>query len=78
MFHSLQCTIVNPFVAGISVLISVLKFLKSHSKKLGVSPFNNIKWIGFYRLIKLFFCMGQNAGYFNKTNQGYILFLFSF
>ena len=26
---------------------------------------NNMKWIGFYRLIKLRFYMGQNAGYFN-------------
>ena len=56
----------------------ILKFLKSHSKKLEVSSFNNIKWIGFYRLIKLHFCMGQNAGYFNKANQHYILFLFTF
>ena len=54
------------------------RFLKTHSKKLEVSSFNNIKWIGFYRLIKLHFCMGQNVGYFNKANQHYILFLFSF
>ena len=40
--------------------------------------FNNIKRIGFYCLIKLRFCLGQNAGYFNKANQRYILFLFSF
>ena len=38
---------------------------------------NNIKWIGFYRLIKLRFCMGQNAGYFNKAINA-LLFLFSF
>ena len=38
------------------------------------SSFNNIKWIGFYRLIKLRFCMGQNPGYFNKANQRYSFF----
>ena len=43
-------------------------------KKLEASSFNNIKWIGFYRLIKLRFCMGQNAGYFNKANQFYSFF----
>ena len=48
-----------------------ISFLKSHSKKLEASSFDNIKWIGFYRLIKLRFCMGQNAGYFNKANQLY-------
>ena len=48
-----------------------ISFLKSHSKKLEASSFNNIKWIGFYHLIKLRFCMGQNAGYFNKANQRY-------
>ena len=51
-------------------------FLKSHSKKLEASSFNNIKWIGFYRLIKLRFCMGQNTGYVNRANQRYS-FLFS-
>ena len=54
-----------------------LRFLKFHNKKLEVS-FNNIKWIGFYRLIKLRFCMGQNAGYFNKANQRYTLFFIQF
>ena len=39
------------------------------SKKLEASSFNNIKWIGFYRLIKLRFYIGQNASYFNKANQ---------
>ena len=35
--------------------------------------------MGFYRLIKLRFCKGQNAGYFNKANQRYsFLYLFSF
>ena len=48
--------------------------LKSHSKKLEASSFNNIKWIGSYRLIKLRFCMGQNAGYFNKAKQRYYFF----
>ena len=43
-------------------------------KKLEASSFNNIKWIGFFRLIKLRFCMGQNAGYFNKANQLYSFF----
>ena len=47
----------------------IFKIFKSHSKKLEVSSFNNIKWIGFYCLIKLRFCMGQNVGYFNKANQ---------
>ena len=37
------------------------------------------KWIGFYRLIKLRFCMGQNAGYFNKANRpAYSFFFFQF
>ena len=40
------------------------------------SSFNNIKWIGFYHLIKLRFCMGQNAGYFNKAYQRYSFFLY--
>ena len=53
--------------------------LKSDFKKLEASSFNNIKWIGFYRLIKLRFCMGQNAGYFNKAYQRYYFFyIFSF
>ena len=52
-------------------------FLKSPSKKLEAFSFNNIKWIGFYRLIKLRFCMGQNAGYFNKANQRYSFFIYS-
>ena len=47
--------------------MSFLKFLKSHSKELEVSSFNNIKWIGFFCLIKLRFCMDQNVGYFNKA-----------
>ena len=108
-FHSLHCTMVNPFVAGSLVLFTfieimeiicekalkraftsngcqnswawaswMISFSKFHSKKLQASFFNNIKWIGFYRLIKLRFCMGQqNAGYFNKANQRYS-FLFSF
>ena len=50
---------------------------KFRSKKLEASSFNNIKWIGFYRLIKLRFCMGQNAGYFNKANQRYSFFIYS-
>ena len=103
MFHSLQCTMVNPFVAGSLILFTFIEimetlnfqesfqvqwllkflsmtelkisFLKSHSKKLEASSFNNIKWIGFYRLIKLRFCMGQNAGYFNKANQRYSFFI---
>ena len=50
-------------------------FLKiTYSKKLEASSFNNIKYIGFYRLIKLRFCMGQNAGYFNNANQRYSFF----
>ena len=53
-------------------------FLKSHSKKLEASSFNDIKLIGFYRLIKLRFCTGKNAGYFNKANQRYAFFKFSF
>ena len=40
------------------------------------SSFNNIKWIGFYHLIKLRFCMGQNAGYFNKANRRYSFFYY--
>ena len=55
-----------------------ISFLKSHSKKLEASSFNNIKWIGFYRLIKLRFRMGQNAGYFNKANQRYSFFFIQF
>ena len=47
-------------------------------KKLEAFSFNNIKWIGFYRLIKLRFCMGQNAGYFNKANQRYSFFIIQF
>ena len=53
-------------------------FLKSHSKKLEASSFNNIKWIGFYCLIKLHVCMGQNTGYFNKANQCYSFFFIPF
>ena len=35
--------------------------------------------MGFCGLIKLHFCMGQNAGYFNKANQSaYSFFIFSF
>ena len=88
MFHSLRCIMVNPFVAGSSVLFTfikiimenicekafksfqvkwLLKFLsmnQSHGKKLEASSFNNIKWIWFYRLIKLRFCMARN-----KANQ---------
>ena len=99
MFHSLQCTMVNPVVAGSLVLFMfieimetinlwksiqesfqvkwLLKFLSMSELKnfifknlkvnnnLEASSSNNMKWIGFYRLIKLRFCMGQNAGYFN-------------
>ena len=54
--------------------MSFLIFLKSQRKKLEVSFFNNIKWIGFYHLIKLRFCVGQSAGYFNKANQRFIIF----
>ena len=56
------------------------KILKFHSKKLEASSFNCIKWIGFwfYRLIKLRFCMGQNAGCFRIKQINAILFLFSF
>ena len=43
-------------------------------KKLEASSLNSIKWIGFYRLIKLSFWKGQNAGYFNKANQRYSFF----
>ena len=49
--------------------------LKSHSKKLEASFFNNINWIGFYHLIKLRFWMGQNAAYFDKASQHYTFFL---
>ena len=52
-----------------------MSFLKSHSKKLETSSFNKIKWIEFYRLIKLRFCMGQNTGYFNKANQRCYFFI---
>ena len=45
--------------------------LKSHTKKLEASSSNSIKWLGFYRLIKLRFYMRQNAAYFNKANQRY-------
>ena len=31
--------------------------------------------MGFYHLIKLHFCMGQNAGYFDKANQSYSFFI---
>ena len=48
--------------------------LKCHSEQLEASSFNNINWIEFYRPIKLRFCMGQNAGYFNKANQRYSFF----
>ena len=51
-----------------------IHFLKSHSKKFEASSIDNIDWIGFYRLIKLRFWMGQNAGYFNKANQRYSFF----
>ena len=102
MFHSLQCTMVNPFVAGSLILFTFIEimetlnfqesfqvqwllkflsmtelkisFLKSHSKKLEASSFNSINEWGVYRLIKLRFCMGQNAGYFNKANQRYSFF----
>ena len=50
-------------------------FFKTHIKKLKPSSFNNIPWIGFYCLIKLRFCVGQNAGYFNKANQRYSVFI---
>ena len=33
---------------------------------------------GVYRLIKLRFCMGQNAGYFIKANQRYSFFFIQF
>ena len=48
-----------------------ISFSQSHTKKLEASSFNNIKWKGFYRLTKLRFRMGQNAGYFNKASQRY-------
>ena len=41
-------------------LWKLISFLKSHSKNLEASSFNNINWIGFYHLIKLHFCMGLN------------------
>ena len=53
-------------------------FLKSHSKKLEASSFNSINEWGVYRLIKLRFCMSQNAGYFNKANQRYSFFIIHF
>ena len=57
----------------------LLKFLSvselKNSKKLEASSFNSIKWIGFYRLIKLCFCIGQKAGYFKKANQRYSFFI---
>ena len=34
--------------------------------------------MGFHHLIKQRFCIGPNAGYFNKANQRYSFFLFSF
>ena len=53
-----------------------MSLLKSHSTKLQASSFNNINWIGFYRLIKLRFWMGQiAAGFFDKANQRYSFFL---
>ena len=58
----------------------LLKFLSMSElknfifKKLEASSFNSIKWIGFYRLIKLSFWTDQNAGYFNKANQHYSFF----
>ena len=56
-----------------------MSLLKSHSTKLQASSFNNINWIGFYRLIKLRFWMGQiAAGFFDKANQRYSFFFVSF
>ena len=52
----------------------IFKNLKVNNN-LEASSSNNMKWIGFYRLIKLRFCMGQNAGYFNEANQRYYFFI---
>ena len=55
MFHSLQCTMVNSFVAGILVLFRFIEIMettcekafkrafKSNSEKLEASSFDNIK-----------------------------------
>ena len=72
MFHSLQCTMVNPFVAESLVSFMFIEIMTNEYYKIGSLFF--FKWIGFYRLIKLRFCMGQNAGYFNKANQRYSFF----
>ena len=72
MFHGLQCTVVNPFVAGSSVLFTFIEIMETICEK--ASSFNNINGVGFYGLIKLRFWMGQNAGYFDKASQGYYFF----
>ena len=88
MFHSLQCSLVHVhwnngdhLWEGISENFQVkwlLKFLSMSELKnifSKISQYDNIKWTGFYRLNMLRFCLGQNAGYFNKANQRYSFFI---
>ena len=74
--ESFQVKWLLKFLSMSELKLFIFKIL--NSKKLEASSFNNIKWIEFYHLIELHFCMGQNTGYFNKANQRYSFFLFSF
>ena len=53
-------------------------FLKSQSKKLEASSFNNIKLAGFYRLTKLLFTWGRMLVISIKQINWLFFFLFSF
>ena len=88
MFHSLQCTMVNPFVAGSSVLFTFIEIMETILKKLlervnnlweGVRESFQIKWLR--KLLSMseqkhdqapFW--DQNAGYFNKANNAILFY----
>ena len=88
MFHSLQCTMVNPFVAGSSVLFTFIEIMETILKKLlervnnlweGVRESFQIKWLR--KLLNRseqkhdqapFW--DQNAGYFNKANNAILFY----
>ena len=51
MFHSLQCTMVNPFVAGSSVLFTFIEIMETILKKL-LKRVNNL-WEGVWESFQL-------------------------
>ena len=85
MFHGLQCTMVNPFVAGSLILFTFVEIVeticetafKELSSQMAAKILKHEKAENIFKmscLIKLRFSMDQNADYFNNANQHLILF----